>query len=534
MKFKFTLVTLVIILQLNLILTAQNVITFQKLIGGIGAENALDIIQNQDSSYVICGFTSSFGNGSADAYLVKIEANGQISWSKTYGGIYDDGASNITKGINDELLISGYQAGADSYYDAYFFGVDNSGDTLWSKSYGNMYTDYGRYIHQFANGSYAIAGIYADTTSGNLGGNNQMFLAKILPDDSLEWSYSYGSGISEAARKIIKTNDEGFLMVGYTDFYGAGGTDMYVVKTDANGVIQWNKSIGGAGNSDMAESVVQLSDSSYVICGMTNSFGAGNADIYVVRIAHDGTLIWSKTFGGTNVDMASSICVSHDNNIIIAGSTRSFGVGLYDIYLIKIAENGNLLWSNTFGGAENDFGNSVIPTLDGGYIITGQTRSFNVGNYDMYIIKTDSLGNSFCNELQAATLSNTGAIENIGGNRNIGGVLTIPSLSIATGAADSTLCQIITKIESIPEIKYMQIAPNPSLEIFNFEFNMFNANTNMNLEITNILGQPILSMQIDEKRKEINLKQIAPKGVYFASVINSNGNIIEMHKIILQ
>jgi hypothetical protein len=442
-------------------------------------------------------------------------------------------ANTITNGINGEILISGYQAGLDSYYDAYFLNLDSLGNTLWSKSYGSIYNDYGRFIHKLANGGYIISGVFADTTSGVIAGNNQMFLAKILPNDLLDWSFSYGSGYSEAAKKIIITNDEGYIMVGYTDTYGAGGTDMYVVKTDSMGTIQWSKSFGGTGSSDIAESLIQLSDSSYVIVGMTNSYGAGNSDVYVIRIAHDGSLIWSKTFGGSNGDVASSICMSHDNNLIISGSTTSFGSGLCDVYLLKISLNGDLLWSKTFGGSNNDFGNSVKKTFDGGYILSGQTNSFGLGSYDIYIIKTDSLGNSYCNESLPATLVNTGVFESSGGIRNVGGVLTNPTILTGFGAFDSTLCQIFTKVETISILNKMSVSPNPSNDNFNFEFNGYEAYSNLKLKITNIVGQELLSINVDEKSKVINLNQLGEKGIYFASLTGINGNIIEMQKIIL-
>jgi hypothetical protein len=207
----------------------------------------------------------------------------------------------------------------------------------------------------------------------------------------VRFAKTYGGTNDEWASSVQQTSDGGYIMAGRTRSFGAGGVDVFLIKTDAFGNVQWAKAYGGGG-ADLAFSVQQTSDGGYIVAGLTHSFGASNGDFFVVKMDANGNIQWAKTYGGTGADTAWSVQQTSDGGYIVAGYTRSFGAGNLDIFLIKTDEFGNVQWAKTYGGAGDDRAYSVQQTSDGGYILVGETRSFGT-NYDIFLIKTDANGN---------------------------------------------------------------------------------------------------------------------------------------------
>jgi hypothetical protein len=170
--------------------------------------------------------------------------------------------------------------------------------------------------------------------------------------------------------------------------------DIWLLKTDANGDTLWTKIYGGTNDDDSYE--IQLTtDGGFIITGWTESFGAGDADVWLLKIDSLGDTLWTKTYGGTQKDVGASIKQTPDGGYIVTGLTFSFGAGLQDVYLIKTDSLGDTLWTRTYGGADRDAATSVQLTSDKGYILAGGTRSYaNISSYDAYLIKTDSLGDT--------------------------------------------------------------------------------------------------------------------------------------------
>jgi hypothetical protein len=196
------------------------------------------------------------------------------------------------------------------------------------------------------------------------------------------WSQTYGGTGTEKTRSLVVAPDGGYAVVGFTDSFGAGDRDFWLVKTDANGVMEWNKTYGGAG-ADEAWGLAVTSDGGYAIAGNTNSFGAGNYDFWLVKTDASGNVQWSQTYGGTKGEWLRSLAATSDGGYAIAGDTTSFGAGRYDFWLVKADADGNMQWNKTYGGAENDYAYSVVETLDEGYAIAGNGL----------LVKTDALGN---------------------------------------------------------------------------------------------------------------------------------------------
>ena len=205
------------------------------------------------------------------------------------------------------------------------------------------------------------------------------------------WEQTYGGLGSDCGNSVQQTTDDGYIITGYTESFGNGGQDVYLLKIDENGNEIWSKTFGGS-DDDVGRSVKQTTDGGYIITGVTQSFG-NNSDVYLIKTDGNGNELWTKIFGGSDDDFGSSVQQTTDGGYIITGVTHSFGSNS-EFYLIKTDGNGNEIWSKTFVTTrwEEDCGNSVQQTTDGGYIITGFTES--LGNDDdVCLIKTDGNGN---------------------------------------------------------------------------------------------------------------------------------------------
>jgi len=243
-------------------------------------------------------------------------------------------------------------------------------------------------VVQTSDGGYAIAGI----TSSFGAGNWDVWLIKTDPAGNQQWTQTYGGVGGDYGWSLVETIDGGYAIGGYTASYGAGGNDVWLVKTDASGIMQWNQTYGGA-NNDQGYSVVQTSDGGYVVTGYTYSYGAGLADVWLVKTDSAGTAQWNQTYGGTSREWGYSVVETSNGGYAIAGGTNSYGAGSYDVWLIKTNASGSMQWSQTYGGTGWDEGYSVIQTSNGGYAIAGYTASYGAGSYDVWLIKTDSAGN---------------------------------------------------------------------------------------------------------------------------------------------
>ena len=211
-----------------------------------------------------------------------------------------------------------------------------------------------------------------------------------------KWSRIYGGSQPDVAYSIQQTNDNGYVIAGYTSSFGAGSADFWLVKTDSDGNTQWNKTYGGLGR-DEAYSVQQTSDGGYILGGSTRSFGAGLSDFWLVKTDSSGELMWNKTYGALFFDVAYSVQQTSDGGYIVAGSTNSLGSGSEDFWVIKTDPNGGMQWSKTYGGLYDEVAYAVQEINDGGYIVCGYTSSFGAGYEDFWLLKIDSDGKVLLN-----------------------------------------------------------------------------------------------------------------------------------------
>ena len=278
-------------------------------------------------------------------------------------------------------------------------------DTLWTRTYGGSSSDYGFCVQQTADEGFVFVG---NTQSFGAGGGD-VYLVKTNSNSDTLWTRAYGGASTDNGYGIQQTTDGGYIIIGSTMSYGAGGRDFYLIKTNPTGDTLWTRTYGGIGTYDIGYKVQQTLDGGYILSGYTNSFGAGGYDFYLVKTNSIGDTLWTHTYGGTETELGRCARMTSDGGYIFVGYTNSYGAGLNDVYLVKTNSLGDTLWTRTYGGIASDVGNSVQQTDDGGYIIGGQTLSYGAGGNDVYLIKADSTGNSLWENAFGFTGSDVGS-----------------------------------------------------------------------------------------------------------------------------
>ncbi len=356
--------------------------------GGSSNDVGYSVRQTFDGGYIIAGYSSSFSGG-PDIYLIKVDDNCNLEWQKTFGapGVDLDIGYSVEQTSDGGYIIAGY--GDSAGLNAYLIKTDANGNFRWKRVYGSWYSDEGYSVQQTTDGGYILTGFTQVSTPHIY---TDVYLVKTNEEGFPEWEKRFGGPYDDYGYSVQQTRDGGYIIAGHTDPSGDYFYDIYLIKTDANGNLEWQKRFGGS-SYEYGYSVKQTFDGGYIIVGSTYSFGAGGYDVYLVKTDANGNLQWQKTFGGYYDDEGWSVWQTLDSGYIITGYTKSFGAGKEDVYLIKVDKNGNLEWQKTFGGSDEDWGFSVQQTKDSGYVITGYTKSFGMGWEDVYLIKTDKNGN---------------------------------------------------------------------------------------------------------------------------------------------
>lgn len=299
---------------------------WNKTLGGYSPDTGYFVQQTSDGGYIITGSTYSYGSGWGDGWLIKTNSNGTEEWNKTFGGMrYEEGNSVRQTGDKGYVVIG------------------------WTSSYGGW----------------------------------DAWLVKTSSNGTEDWNRTLGGSKADSGRSVQQTTDGGYIVTGWTYSHGAGGSDVWLVKTDLNGSEEWNKTFGGSDN-DWAHSVQQTSDGGYIIAGSTYSNVSGWGDVFLIKTDINGIEEWNSTFGGLDNDWAHSVQQTSDGGYIVTGGTYSHGTGSPDLWLIKTDSNGNEKWNNSFGGEGYDEGWSVQQTTDGGYVIAGRTGSYGTECADVW------------------------------------------------------------------------------------------------------------------------------------------------------
>jgi hypothetical protein len=368
------------------VFAAEPFVEWTRSFGGAGFDEGYSVQQTTDGGYIIAGITTSYGAGGADVYLVKTNSSGSVQWTQTFGGAESDVGQSVQQTIDGGYIVSGntrsYGAGQD---DAYLIKTNSSGSVQWTRIFGGAGFDEGYSVQQTTDGGYIIAGY----TSSYGAGSADVYLVKTNSSGSVQWTQTFGGAESDVGQSVQQTTDGGYIIAGYTTSYGAGGLDVYLVKTNSSGSVQWTRTFGGAGY-DHGQSVQQTIDGGYIVSGSTRSYGAGQDDVYLIKTNSSGSVQWTRTFGGAGYDYGHSVQQTTDGGYIIVGATDFHPPIWADVYLVKTNSSGSVQWTRTFEQAGNGLVSSVQQASDGGYIVAGGSSYIVAGGSsynDVYLIK---------------------------------------------------------------------------------------------------------------------------------------------------
>ena len=255
-------------------------------------------------------------------------------WKKTYGGDFRDYAESIVETSDGGYALAGWTASfGTGYADAWLVKVDSSGSQEWNRTYGGDIGDKARSVVETSDGGYALAG---HTQSYGVGYQVDFWLVKLDSSGNVQWNKTYGGDHDDEAYSVVETSDGGYALAGWTRSFGAGDLDFWLVKVDSSGNMEWNRTYGGT-NFDHACSVVETVDGGYALAGYTLSYGAGEQDCWLVKVDSSGNMQWNKTYGGAETDVARSVVETSDGGYALAGYTLSYGAGEHDFWLVKLA-----------------------------------------------------------------------------------------------------------------------------------------------------------------------------------------------------
>ena len=307
-------------------------------------------------------------------------------WNRTYGGNKTDRGYSVQQTSDDGFIIVGetksYSKGEDDK-DLWLLKTDKNGNEQWNKTIGGTETDLGRSFQQTSDGGYILTGYTNSFDSGK----GDVWLIKIDSYGNEEWNKTFGGREADSGVSIQQTYDDGYIIVGYTFSYAKG--DAWVIKTDTNGNEEWNTTCGIYG---CGFSIDKTDDGGYIICGEVYESSSFD-DIFLIKLDANGNELWNKTFGGIGYEHGYGVQQTSDGGYILIGSTGTYNITLYDVWLIKTDVDVNEEWNKTFDKGNLDIGYSIEQTKDGGYIIVGITAEPPFYRSDTWLLKTDSMGN---------------------------------------------------------------------------------------------------------------------------------------------
>lgn len=357
--------------------------TWEKYFGGWDIEIGYSVQPTTDYGYIIAGYTGTFG-GPEYLLLIKTDNFGNQQWSKTFGGEGQNRGHCVRQTSDGGYIITGTTEmhGGNGGNDVWLIKTLPNGGEEWSKTFGGSGDDEGWCVRSTADGGYIVVG----TTSSFGAGVHDVYLIKTLADGTEEWSTTFGDIYSDRGYSVRQFSDGGYIIAGSTQATAPPYDDnAYLIKTDASGIEEWSAAYGTLSDLDDGGTCAHaVHGGGWILVGYTHATVGGDSDAWMIKTDYNGVEEWNTIFGGPEQDRADSVQQTIDGGYVIAGMTKSFGSN-EQAWLIKTGVDGTEEWSVTFGGDGND-GALHAEQGHGGYIITGYSNS-SAGGPDVYLIQ---------------------------------------------------------------------------------------------------------------------------------------------------
>jgi len=342
---------------------------------GVGSLDSATVIrQTLDGGYIVAGYTGRPDVNPAapmivpplavgDFWVLKLGAAGEVTWQKTYGGEGIDQAISIQETSDGGYIVAGWTTSFGTEQGTWILKLDRDGNIEWQKTYGGSGATT---IQQTSEGGYIVLGHHSP--------GGETLVLKLDGDGNIQWQKAYGD---TGPSSIQQTSDGAYILVGSLT------GDMWVSKLDINGNIELQMAYGSPG-SEWGDSIRQTADGGYIVAGGARISEASDSDVLVLKLNGDGSIAWQKSYGGPTDDWARSLERTSDGGYVVVGTIYSFGAGEDDIWALKLNDDGNIEWQMAYGTSGYEWGNSIQQTADGGYIVAGGKGFF--------VLKLDSHG----------------------------------------------------------------------------------------------------------------------------------------------
>jgi hypothetical protein len=499
-------------------LSANSQVTFQKTFGSPNVDIGNYVEQTTDGGYIITGHATNFILGAnQDIYLIKTDSSGDMEWSKTYRGTDNETATCVQQTSDGGYIICGfYYFGSGPQYRGFLIKTNSVGDTLWTKTFGNVLNEL-LSLKQTSDGGYIVGGLYQTGTY------DASLVIKLNNTGNIIWSKKYGSGLSVDdllfISEIQQTTDGGYIACGNGN---CGNCPMFLLKLNTVGDTVWSKIYEP--NLFSGNSVKQTQDGGYIIGGVYHTGGANDGPVFI-KTDVSGNIVWNKVYTMSNWGKIKFLYQTNNGGYIAVLANNSS-----EIYLLKLNSLGNYLWCKKFQPTGSEEVRCVQQTTDGGYIFSG--NGYYSINSEILLIKTDSMGGS-CNEVPYLISATTQTITSRSALCPVTN-LSIPLTSLSSiyvnspATIENTLCTTVG-VNNVVNKNVISVYPNPASNLLNLEFQS-NKLEKVNIEMINLLGEKVFSKtfqtQIGENNIQLEVDKI-PSGIYLLQIKGKDNIFIQ-------
>lgn len=491
------------------------------------------LVQTPDGGYALGGYSPDSA-GTYGFHLMKTGAAGNLLWTRTVGGIYEEWGYSLINTWDKGFAMAGltYSFG-QGWHDAYIVKLDSLGYLQWSRVVGGSDFDYLTSIVQTSDSGYVAAG----TTRSFGAGSYDVYIIKLDRFGNVQWTRTVGGTGSDGdflGTSVIQTTDGGYAVTGTTGS-SATSIDIYLVKLNPDGTLAWTQTIGGSVVDD-PYGIVQTSDGGYAIAGATSSFSNGDYDFYLVKVDAAGNVQWTRTAGGSMHEQCYGFVKTTDNGFALIGRSNSFNTSYFDGYMVKFDANGTFLWSRTIGSSDpqdTEELKDIVQTSDGGFALTGGTRNFSFGvqSTHCYFVKLDANANGCCVKgIDEGQTGTGGANLPTAGVAGSGGISTSGGVVKSYGTLSVTCSGMPTAIGETDFTNKLSLFPNPFASETTLQTEDFLDHAT--ISILSCVGQIIGEMRDVSGYTATISKGNLAAGVYFIHV-KQGGKAIAIKKMIV-